>query len=99
MSDDSYIADQDDSGDERHLPVHVPDAGVRPAERVPAGLTSPLAAATGGLLAGMATMVLVRLLRSGGRRRGVLGSRRRGARAAEVAATRSFLVDVHFLKR
>lgn len=100
MSDDSHTSEPEDSDGQRDLPVlHVTEAGVPPAERSPAALTTPLVAATGGLLAGIATMVLVRLLRGGGRRGGVLGSRRRGARAAEVAATRSFLVDVHILKR
>lgn len=97
---DPHAPEPDAAGEQRHLPVLVPEAAAtKPAGRAPGALTRPLAAATGGVLAGMATMVLLRLLRGGGRRGGVLRVRRRGGRATEVAATRSFLVDVHFLKR
>jgi len=86
---------------ERALPVVVEDS--RPIER--AGdlpLSAPAVAATGGFLAGIATLVLVRVLRRSAHRprRGV-GIRRskRGDRALEIAGSRSFLVDVHILKR
>jgi hypothetical protein len=46
---------------------------------------------------GVITWVAVRVLRRG-RGRAALGARRRGRRGVEVAATRSFLVDVHLLK-
>lgn len=65
-------------------------------------LPAPAVAATGGFLAGVATLVLVRLLRrSAGRRRRGIGIRRgkRGDRSLEIAGSRSFLVDVHMLKR
>ena len=67
----------------------------RPAITVPAAI----AAATGGFLLGVATFVLVRVLR---RPRPVrVGRSRRGRRSGQldIAATRSFLVDVHLLDR
>jgi len=83
----------------RHLPVLASEA--RPIEPVRAGaLSVPAAAAAGGFLAGVVTFVLVRALRARpGRLR--LRRRRRGGveRALEIAASRSFLVDVHVVKR
>jgi hypothetical protein len=58
-----------------------------------------IAAATGGFLLGVATFVLVRVLRRP--RAGARMSRSvrtRGGKKVDVAATRSFLVDVHLLK-
>jgi hypothetical protein len=79
----------------RPLPVPAPTRAVeRPSDAV---LVAPVAAATGGIVAGLATMMLVRGLRHRPRRVRV-GGRRRG-KALEVTATRSFLVDVHMLKR
>ena len=67
----------------------------RPIERRPAvTLPAAVAAATGGFLVGIATFVMVRMLR---RPRPValrLGRRKK----ANIAASRSFLVDVHLLK-
>ncbi|HEX2126198.1 MAG TPA: hypothetical protein VHF45_06535 [Thermoleophilaceae bacterium] len=60
-------------------------------------LVAPVAAATGGIVVGLATMMIVRGLRHRPKRVRV-GGRRRG-KALEVTATRSFLVDVHVLKR
>ena len=84
-----------------NLPVLA--AQSRPIERLTEGpLPAPAMAATGGFLAGVATLVLVRLLRrSVSRPRRGVGLRRgrRGARSLEVAGSRSFLVDVHVLKR
>jgi hypothetical protein len=54
--------------------------------------------AAGGALVGLATWLLARALRPR-RRRLVVGRARRGARALEVTSTRSFLVDVHLLRR
>ena len=57
-------------------------------------LPAAIAAATGGFLVGIATFVMVRLLR---RPRPVslrLGKRKK----ANIAASRSFLVDIHLLK-
>ena len=84
-----------------HLPVLASEA--RPLEK-PAemALPAPAVAATGGFIAGIATLVLVRVLRrSASRPRRGIGIRRskRGDRALEIAGSRSFLVDVHILKR
>jgi hypothetical protein len=74
----------------------------RPLERAQSqGLPAPVVAATGGALAAVVGYVLLRVLRHPERRRGSsirLGrGRRRGA--FEVAGSRSFLVDVHMLKK
>jgi hypothetical protein len=86
----------------RHLPAPVPEA--RPIDSPPRGeiqrflmsLPAPAVAAAGGFLMGVVTWVAVRVLRGGGPRSIARG--RRGRRGVEVAATRSFLVDVHLLK-
>ena len=88
--------------DDRHLPVVASEA--RPIERVTteSSLPAPAVAATGGFLAGVATLILVRILRrSAARPRRGVGIRRskRGDRSLEIAGSRSFLVDVHILKR
>jgi hypothetical protein len=92
--------------DVRYLPVPVAraPAGVtppRPLERVQTAASPATVAAAGGFMAGIATFVLARVLsRRHGRRtftRSLAGRRRRGA--VEVAASRSFLVDVHMLRR
>jgi hypothetical protein len=83
--------------DVRPLPVLAePRVVEQPRE---ASLPAAVAAATGGFLLGMAAFVLVRVLR---RPRSAAALRlRRGAtrgRRVEVAASRSFLVDVHLLR-
>jgi ABC-type Fe3+-siderophore transport system permease subunit len=75
-------------------------AEAHPIERAqPVSLPAAVAAATGGFLLGVATFVLVRVLRRPRTSRMTLGRRggRRGKRV-EVAGTRSFLVDVHLLR-
>ena len=67
----------------------------------PVSLPATVIAATGGFLCGVAAFLAVRLLRrpSAGRslaRRRRLLARRRGV---DIESTRSFLVDVHLLKR
>ena len=68
----------------------------------PISTPATVAAATGGFVLGVAAFVLMRVLRRPSaarglaRRRGRLDARRRGV---DVQATRSFLVDVHLLKR
>ena len=86
----------------RDLPVLSGQA--RPIEQVSneSAIPMPAVAATGGFLAGIATLVLVRVLRRSAQRpRRGIGIRRgkRGDRALEIAGSRSFLVDVHILKR
>jgi hypothetical protein len=69
----------------------------RPIERRPAvSLPAAVAAATGGFLAGIATFLMVRLLRRP-RTPSIRLGRGRGKKA-DVAASRSFLIDVHLLK-
>jgi hypothetical protein len=63
-------------------------------ERIVA-LPAPVLAATGGFLAGVATFVLFRMRPS---RRKLRVGRRRGKKV-EIADSRSFLVDIHLLKR
>jgi hypothetical protein len=80
----------------RPLPVL---AEPRPVVRREASLPAAVVAATGGFLIGVATFVLVRVLR---RQRSAaslrLGRGRGRGKRVEVAASRSFLVDVHLLK-
>jgi hypothetical protein len=56
-----------------------------------------VAAAAGGAIVGVATWVLFRLLRRP-RRKAILKIGK-GRKALEVQGSRSFLVDVHMLKR
>jgi hypothetical protein len=86
------------NGQNRPLPVLAePRALDRPQ---PVSLPAAVVAATGGFLVGVATFVLIKVLRrpfTGWR----MASRRRKSRrgeSVEVAATRSFLVDIHLLK-
>ena len=88
------------------LPVLASPSEARPIDRLEAQLPAPVVAATGGFLAGVAAWVLVRVLRRRrlrpGRRAGAAAvgrGRRRGEGRLEVAASRSFLVDVHVLRR
>jgi hypothetical protein len=83
--------------DEDGRPLPVPSRGREVAPRSDAVLAAPMAATAGGIVAGLATMMIVRGLRHRPKRVRV-GGRRRG-KALEVTATRSFLVDVHMLKR
>jgi hypothetical protein len=63
-------------------------------------LLPAVAAATSGFLLGVATFVLVKLLRRPKPRRLARRTRRRrGGDKLEIAASRSFLVDVHLLDR
>jgi hypothetical protein len=95
-----------EEGEVRHLPVPSDVVEARPVEQPSppgtglqawlASLPAPAVAAAGGFVMGVVTWVAVRVLR-GDRRRAAL-ARRRGRKSVEVAATRSFLVDVHLLK-
>ena len=85
------------------LPVLAEVSEVRPvdpqpprtlAERVVA-LPAPVLAAAGGFLAGVTSFVLFRLVRP--RRKLAVGKRR--GKKIEIADSRSFLVDIHLLKR
>jgi hypothetical protein len=71
---------------------------IEPAQQAP--LPAPVVAAAGGAVVGAVAYVLVRILRRPARRRAAvrLGRGRRG-RGLEITGSRSFLVDVHMLKR
>jgi hypothetical protein len=92
------------ASDGRNLPVlaePIPEARVierRPVEPMP--LSAPVAAATSGVLAGLAVMGLVKVVRGGlgGGRRGTI--RLGGKRGKmKIQQSQSFLIDVHLLKR
>jgi hypothetical protein len=86
------------NGQSRPLPVLAePRALDRPQ---PVSLPAAVVAATGGFLVGVATFVLIKVLRRPFARRGMASQRRKSRRgeSVEVAATRSFLVDIHLLK-
>jgi hypothetical protein len=57
-----------------------------------------VAAATGGFLLGIATFVLVRVLRRPRPASVRLGRGRGRGKKVDVAGSRSFLVDIHLLK-
>jgi aminoglycoside phosphotransferase (APT) family kinase protein len=83
--------------EDRPLPVL---ADARPIERkAPVPLPVAMAAAAGGFMLGVATWVLVRVLRQPRPRRVRVGRAvgRRGQKV-DVQATRSFLVDIHLLR-
>jgi hypothetical protein len=84
----------------RNLPVLASEARRIEPAREQSPLAAPVAVATGGVLAGLATFVLARVLRNGVRRRPAvrIGSRRRGTKL-DIATSRSFLVDVHVLNK
>ena len=85
------------------LPVLAEVSEVRPVEPQPprtlaervVALPAPVLAAAGGFLAGVATFVLYRL----GRPRRKLAAGKRRGKKVEIADSRSFLVDIHLLKR
>jgi hypothetical protein len=78
----------------RPLPVLAEPRVIEPRREV--SLPAAVAAATGGFLIGVATFVLVKLLR---RPRKAATLRLGGGRKkTEIAASRSFLVDIHLLK-
>jgi hypothetical protein len=86
----------------RPLPMPAEAGDAQPVVARRATLPATVAAAGGGLVLGIAAFVALRVLRrphvarSVARRRRRLIARKRGV---EVAASRSFLVDVHLLKR
>jgi hypothetical protein len=96
VPDPEALPDPEHEAEVRPLPVL---AEPRPIERArPVSLPAAVAAATGGFLLGVACFLLVRVLRRPRATQSLrLGGSRRGRRS-EVAASRSFLVDVHLLK-
>jgi hypothetical protein len=95
MPEFAALPEPDREAEVRALPVL---AEPRPVQPVPVvSLPAAVAAATGGFLLGVASFVLVRVLRRPRAGRRLAASRGRGKRV-DVAATRSFLVDVHLLR-
>lgn len=99
-------AEADSEG--RYLPVPAAEAAAaaapaRPLERVePVPLPVAVAAAAGGFIVGVASFVLVRVLRRQRAQRALGRMLRRGGRRGErieIAGSRSFLVDIHLLRR
>jgi len=83
-----------------NLPVLSDAPEARVIERAnpePMALSAPVAAATGGVLAGLATFALARILRNGLRRRPAVRIGGRRGTKLDIAGSRSFLVDVHVL--
>jgi hypothetical protein len=96
MPDSASLPDPSQEADVRPLPVL---AEPRPVQRTPdVSLPAALAAATGGFLLGIATFVLVRVLRRPPATTVRLGRAGGRGKRVEVAASRSFLVDVHLLR-
>jgi hypothetical protein len=86
----------------RPLTVRPDEVGTAPVVAQRATLPATVAAASGGFVLGVATFMLMRVLRrpeaarTVARRRKRLLAKRRGD---DIVASRSFLVDVHLLKR
>jgi hypothetical protein len=92
VSDQAALPDPEHEADVRPLPVL---AEARPIERrVEVSLPAAVAAATGGFLLGVATFLLVRVLRRPKPVALRLGRRKK----TDITASRSFLVDIHLLK-
>ena len=92
---DPTLPDPEREAEVRPLPVL---AEPRPVERArEVSLPAAVAAATGGFLLGVAAFVLVKVLRRPRSAAALRIGGRRGKRV-DVAASRSFLVDVHLLK-
>ncbi|MEA2376544.1 MAG: hypothetical protein QOK00_2383 [Thermoleophilaceae bacterium] len=97
MPEPQGLPDRQHEAEVRPLPVL---AEPRTIERArPASLPMAVAAATGGFLLGVACFLLVRVLRRPRAAQSLrLGGSRGRGRRTEVAASRSFLVDIHLLK-
>jgi hypothetical protein len=94
VPDPAPLPDPDEETEVTALPVLAEPRVVEP--RREASVPATVAAATGGFLLGIATFVLVRVLR---RPRSAATLRLgRGRKRTEIAASRSFLVDIHLLK-
>ena len=92
MADEAALPDPEHEADVRPLPVL---AEARPVERrMEVSLPAAVAAATGGFLLGVATFILVRVLRRPKPVALRLGRRKK----SDITASRSFLVDIHLLK-
>ncbi len=96
MPEPHELPDPEQEADVRPLPVLAePRAIERPRE---VSLPATVAAATGGFLVGVASFVLLKLLRRPKAAASLRLGRGRRGRRVEVATSRSFLVDIHLLK-
>lgn len=87
------------AGDPQPVQGEVVDSSGGALERLTSGpMAGPALAAAGGFLVGFATFLTARLLRGGGGRR-LLARRRRRSLERQIETSRSFLVDVHVLRR
>jgi hypothetical protein len=100
-------ADREGDGEVRHLPVLASETAAeqfasepRPLEPLRTALPAPLIAAAGGFALGVATYLFVRVIRAAtSPARAVAKRRKKRTKGLDIAASRSFLVDVHLLKR
>ncbi len=83
----------------RRLPLPEESLALEPPR--PASVPAAVAAAAGGFVLGVATFLLLRVLRRPAAARSLARRRRKlgGRHGPEIVSSRSFLVDVHQLKR
>lgn len=107
MAEPAHIGAEDEV---RYLPAVSGETVAHPIEPEPremiewrpGALAAPAVAAAGGFLAGVVAFVLVRVLRrraEGAPARRARNGMRRRRGEPEISASRSFLIDVHLLKR
>jgi hypothetical protein len=100
--DDSVPVEGEQVVEARPLPVVAEDRPETALATRRVSLPATVAAASGGFMLGVAAFMLVRVLRSPSAARSVAKRRRRlqaKRQGVDIAASRSFLVDVHLLKR
>jgi hypothetical protein len=94
VPDPASLPDPSEETEVTALPVLAEPRVIEPRREV--SLPAAAAAATGGFLLGIVSFVLVRVLR---RPRSAATLRLgRGRKRAEIAASRSFLIDIHLLR-
>jgi hypothetical protein len=94
VPDQASLPDPSEETEVTALPVLAEPRVIEPRREV--SLPAAAAAATGGFLLGIVSFVLVRVLR---RPRSAATLRLgRGRKRTEIAASRSFLVDIHLLR-
>ncbi len=99
---DGELVPAEEVAEARPLPVVHEARPTAPVVARRASLPATVAAAGGGFVLGVAAFMLLRVLRRPTAARSVAQRRKRmqaRKRGVEVAASRSFLVDVHLLKR
>ena len=97
MPEPQALPDPEHEAEVRPLPVLAQPRPIEPAR--PASLPATIAAATGGFILGVTCFLLVKVLRRPRAAQALrIGGGRGRGRRTEVAASRSFLVDIHLLK-